>query len=204
MGVQERRSRQKEELRQEILDAARDLFVTEGYEAVSMRKIAEKIEYSPTTIYLYFKDKSDVLFSLCEETFSKLTRKLESIDKKELDPLTALKKGLRAYVDFGLKHPNHYKITFMREYPREEDPERIARNMEIGMAAFSCLLSSVTACVERNLFRETNVELISQGLWAGVHGITSLLIIDCDFPWLEKSLVIDHLIDTMVTGLERR
>lgn len=204
MGVQERKSRQKEELRQEILDAARDLFVSEGYGAVSMRKIAEKIEYSPTTIYLYFKDKSDILFSLCEETFSKLTRKLESIDKQKLDPLTALTKGLRAYVDFGLKHPDHYKICFMTQHPPEEDPERIARNMEIGMAAFSCLLSSVSACVEKNLFRETNVELISQGLWAGIHGITSLLIIECDFPWLDKNVVIDHLIGTMVAGLERR
>jgi len=69
MGVQERRAREKKELRQEILDAARDLFVREGFENVSMRKIAEKIEYSPTTIYLYFQDKADLLDCICEETF---------------------------------------------------------------------------------------------------------------------------------------
>ncbi len=70
MGVQERRARQKESVREEILDAARTLFVKEGYEHVSIRKIAEKIEYAPGTIYLYFRDKAEILERLCEETFS--------------------------------------------------------------------------------------------------------------------------------------
>src|SRR5579863_9246935 len=75
MGVQERRAREKKELRQEILDAARDLFVREGFENVSMRKIAEKIEYSATTIYLYFQDKAELLDCICEETLDRLVRK---------------------------------------------------------------------------------------------------------------------------------
>lgn len=75
MGVQERRAREKKELRQEILDAAREMFVRDGFENVSMRKIAEKIEYSPTTIYLYFQDKADLLDCLCEETFTRLVKK---------------------------------------------------------------------------------------------------------------------------------
>jgi AcrR family transcriptional regulator len=68
MGVQERRARQKEGVREEILDAARTLFVKEGYEHVSMRKIAEKVEYAPGTIYLYFRDKAEILDRICEET----------------------------------------------------------------------------------------------------------------------------------------
>ena len=75
MGTQERRNREKESLRQEILDAARRLFLKNGFQNVSMRQIAEKIEYSPTTIYLYFKDKSALFRSICEETFGKLERK---------------------------------------------------------------------------------------------------------------------------------
>ena len=70
MGTTERRARAKQLLRGEILDAARELFIKHGYENVSMRKIAEKIEYSPTTIYLYFHDKSEILHTLCEETFA--------------------------------------------------------------------------------------------------------------------------------------
>src|SRR5215216_6461878 len=98
MGPKQRREREKETLRQEILDAARDLFVTEGYQNVSMRKIAEKIEYSPTTIYLYFRDKADLLFQICEETFSSLLSTLEAIGEDEADPVASLKRGMRAYV----------------------------------------------------------------------------------------------------------
>src|SRR5438046_3738793 len=113
VGVKERREREKEVLRQEILDAARDLFIKEGYENVSMRKVAEKIEYSPTTIYLYFESKADLLYYICEETFSRLLKKLESLGEESSDPLVCLRKGLRAYIEFGLKHPNHYKVTFI-------------------------------------------------------------------------------------------
>jgi len=69
MGSKQRREREKEALRQDILDAARELFVEEGYDNVSMRRVAEKIEYSPTTIYLYFEDKASLLYAICEETF---------------------------------------------------------------------------------------------------------------------------------------
>ena len=72
MGVMERKAREREELKQQILDAARELFVRDGYESVSMRKIADKIEYSPAAIYTYFKDKDEILDCLCEETFLQL------------------------------------------------------------------------------------------------------------------------------------
>src|SRR5208283_4116639 len=108
MGLTERRERQKLALRQEILTAARELFAKEGYENVSMRRIAEKIEYSPTTIYLYFRDKDELLHEMCAETFALLTRKLNKILGAEGDPVEKLRMGLKAYVEFGLKHPNHY------------------------------------------------------------------------------------------------
>src|SRR5918912_2842330 len=110
MGPTTRREREREALRQIIMDAARELFVEEGFENVSMRRIAEKIEYSPTTIYLYFEDKAALLFAICEETFAKLARKLETIIKQAEDPVEALKKGCRAYIEFGLKYPNHYRV----------------------------------------------------------------------------------------------
>ena len=69
------------------------------------RKVAEKIEYSPTTIYLYFESKADLLYYICEETFSRLLKKLESLGEESSDPLVCLRKGMRAYIEFGLKHP---------------------------------------------------------------------------------------------------
>src|SRR3984893_1221615 len=101
MGVKQRRARQKEDLREEILDAARSLFVKEGYESVSIRKIADKIDYSPGTIYLYFRDKADILDRICEETFAKLIRKMDAIKSDKSAPVDRLKRGLRTYIQFG-------------------------------------------------------------------------------------------------------
>src|SRR5712692_8428088 len=120
MGLKERRVREKESLRQQILDAARDLFATHGYQNVSMRKIAEKIEYSPTTIYLYFNDKSELLLSLCEETFSILIEQFAQLDREIEDPVERLRLGLKSYVLFGIEHPNHYKVTFMEQVDHVE------------------------------------------------------------------------------------
>lgn len=89
MGVKERKARQKRFLRQEILDAASELFVKEGFEHVSMRRIAEKIEYSPTTIYLYFKDKAELLEEVCQETFTRLAHRLTTILEEPAIPWNA-------------------------------------------------------------------------------------------------------------------
>src|SRR6266478_3979469 len=127
MGVKERRARQKKFLRQEILDAASELFVRDGYENVSMRRIADRIEYSPTTIYLYFKDKAELLENICNETFSKLSQRLSRIMEQPGEPVERLKRGLIAYIEFGLENPHHYRSTFMMPIPEEFKPEKYAK-----------------------------------------------------------------------------
>ena len=113
MGTKERRAREKEQLRRQIIDAARELFVSEGYENVSMRKIADKIEYSPTVIYLYFKDKADLLDSACQETLLGLLDTVELLKRDKNNPVEALRKSGKAYVEFGLEYPQDYKLTFV-------------------------------------------------------------------------------------------
>ncbi|HYP28139.1 MAG TPA: TetR/AcrR family transcriptional regulator [Blastocatellia bacterium] len=188
-------------MRQEILDAARDLFVNEGYENVSMRRIAEKIEYSPTTIYLYFQDKSELLFNICEETFARLSNRLEEITKEGDDPIYCLKRGLHAYVEFGLQYPNHYKVTFLNHPTQSVDKERYLQEGAMGMNAYNHLRLGVERCVEANLFRETNIDLLSQSLWAAAHGVTAILITKCNFPWADKEKMISLVIDNLVEGL---
>jgi AcrR family transcriptional regulator len=201
MGVQERRAREKQELRQEILDAARDLFVREGFENVSMRKIAEKIEYSPTTIYLYFRDKADLLDCICEETFAKLDRKLTSLEASTTDPLERLRRGLRAYIEFGLKHPNDYRVAFLMDIKPVADPERMLRCHSMGDKTFDHLRQAVSNCTGSGLFRPVPVEATSQALWAAIHGLTSLLVVHSSYPWVERSLLIDTMLDTILDGL---
>jgi AcrR family transcriptional regulator len=201
MGVQERRAREKKELRQEILDAAREMFVRDGFENVSMRKIAEKIEYSPTTIYLYFQDKADLLDCLCEETFTRLVKKQTLLEQTVADPLERFQKGLRAYIEFGLKHPNHYKVTFMMPPPLDE-PRSGVRSKELGQKAFAHLRNTLALCAERGLLEIGDLETTAQVTWAAIHGLTSLLIAHPKFQWLEQNRLIDTLIGMLTAGLK--
>src|SRR5258708_35847139 len=120
MASKQRRAREKEGLREEIVDAARTLFVKEGYESVSIRKIADKIEYAPGTIYLYFQDKAEILDRICEETFAKLIRTMDAIKGDTAAPLDKLRRALRTYIHFGLENPNHYVVTFVQAKVHQE------------------------------------------------------------------------------------
>lgn len=203
MGVKERRARQKKFLRQEILDAASELFVRDGYENVSMRRIADRIEYSPTTIYLYFKDKADLLESVCRETFSRLVKKLSKILEQPGDPVECLKKGLIAYIEFGLENPDHYRATFMMPIPEGLSEKKLHQEDSPGMQAFSFLRRGISDSIERGKMPKLDVELASQTLWAGIHGITSLLITHSAFPWARREKLIHCMVDTLVEGLGR-
>jgi AcrR family transcriptional regulator len=187
MGIKERREREKSETRDKILDAARELFITQGYDGVSMRKVAEKIEYSPTAIYLHFADKEDLFRQLCNQDFARLSEVFQS-SAMPLDPVERLKQIGRTYVGFGLQYPNHYKLLFMTPHPPapliEEDKE-IRSNPEVDAYAF--LKLTVEQAIEAGCFREElrDSELLSQTLWAAMHGVISLNIAKGDDDWVE-------------------
>ena len=103
MGVKERRARQKSLLRQEILDAARDILVREGYDSLSMRRVADKIDYSPTAIYLHFKDRDELVFCVCEEFMAGLVREMKDIVGRTSDPMAALRKSLRRSMSISVQ-----------------------------------------------------------------------------------------------------
>ena len=200
MGTKARRAREKEQLRQRILIAARELFVNEGYDNLSMRKIANKIEYSPTTIYLYFKDKADLLNSVCQETLLNLLNTLEQLKREESDPVEALRKSGQAYVKFGLKYPQDYKLTFVIR-PQFQKGLGLEEG-SVGEKVFNYLREMVSECIQQKKFREMDIETTGQVLWAAVHGVTLLLIDFPDFPWTEKDKLIDTVIHTTIEGLK--
>ena len=200
MGVKERRAREKELLRQQILSAARELFVDEGYENVSMRKIANKIEYSPTTIYLHFKDKADLLDSVCQETLLNLLNTLEELKRDMSDPIETLRKSGKVYVEFGLKYPQDYKLTFVIR-PQFQKGLGLQEG-SVGEKVFNYLRTMVSECIRQKIFRQMDVETTGQVLWAAVHGVTLLLIDFPDFPWTEKDELINTVINITIEGLK--
>lgn len=201
MGIKERRERQKEHLREEILEAARELFLKEGVENVSMRAIARRIEYSPTTIYLYFKDKWDLFHSVCEEAFAKLELELEAIRQTENDPVECIRRGAVAYINFGLGHPNHYRVVFLTPHAHNCD-NAFQFTGSAGEKSFMYLVSQIQRGMEQGKFRKGNPMMVAQTAWSTMHGLTSLLITMPEFPWVERNTLIEHLADTLVRGLE--
>ena len=198
MGTVERRTREKARLRQEILDAARKIFLEEGYDALTMRRVAKAIEYSPTAIYLYFKDKAELVQALCDETFNKLVKRLQDLSNKHTDPLDYLEAGLRAYIDFGLKNPNHYFVTFIASARRVD----YTYQGSTGQQAFEFLRGCVSACVASGRIRPVDVDTTAQALWMAAHGLISLLISDKSFPFVARQRLVDHLMETQLRGLK--
>jgi len=187
MTVKERREREKSETRDKILDAARELFVVEGYEGVSMRRVAEKIEYSPTAIYVYFADKQQLFHELCQQDYARLAEVIQS-SEMSLDPIERLKQIGRTYTEFGVRYPNHYKFMFMTAHPPHEPDEEdraVMGNPEVDAYAF--LKWAVQQAIDAGRLREElqDAELISQTLWASVHGVIALHIAKCSDPWVD-------------------
>jgi len=209
MGVKERRERAKSETRDKILDAARELFVTEGYEGVSMRRVAEKIEYSPTAIYVYFADKQQLFHELCQQDYARLAEVFQS-SAMSSDPIERLKQIGSTYVEFGVRYPNHYRFMFMTPHPQQEPDEEdceIMGNPEVDAYAF--LRWAVQQAIDAGRLREElqDEELISQTLWAAVHGVISLHIAKCTDRWvdwraLEKRA--DLMLEATLRGLIRQ
>ena len=207
MGVRDRRARQKQLLRQQILDAARELLVREGYDQLSMRRVADRIDYSPTAIYLHFKDKQELVFSLCEESFARLVRELETLADEYPDPLVRLRKGMERYVAFGLKNPNHYLPAFVLPPPADLDVKRQQAMLSPesnGMRALATLRDTIAAGVRAKQLRKVDPEVAARATWAALHGITSLLIVHEHFPWGDRNKVIQNLVDSLVDGLRKR
>ena len=204
MGPRERREREREEVRTRILDAARDLFAAEGYEAVTMRRIAERIEYSPTAIYFHFRDKDTLLKDLCETDFASLAQEFVVL-QKIADPIEKLKAIGLAYFRFGMEKPNHYRLMFMTPHPPIESDVMHKGNPEEDAYAF--LKSVVHEAIAQKRFKREyhDVELVSQTMWAGVHGVVSLSIAKESDPWVEwrnaearAKIMVDVLVDGMV------
>jgi len=176
MTIANRKERQKEELRTKILEAAKGLFIERGFEETSIRNIAEKIEYSPTTIYLYFKDKDDIFYALHQEGFVLLNQYFRAL-QNVTDPFARLKAICKAYIAFALENREFYDLMFISRSPmnaltKDKDDEK----WEEGNKAFGALSGTVTECIERGYFKGMDPEVLSFTCWSMVHGICSLEI----------------------------
>lgn len=174
MGIKERKLKHRENLRQSILDAAKMLFLKNGYEATSIRKIAAEIEFSPTTIYLYYKDKAEIVHALHQEGFKMLSEQFKVLRNVE-DPFERLKAMGRSYINFAMENRDFYEIMFIMKEPLQHIEQEENPDWEEGDAAFQTLLSTVTECQEKGYFKEYEPVAFALLAWSNMHGLCTLI-----------------------------
>ena len=173
MGVNDRKEREKEELRALILAAAGEVFLQKGFDNTSIRAIADKIEYSPTTIYLYFKDKAALFHAIHQEGFKLMFHHFGPL-QQVADPFERLLLQGRYYLDFAFQNPELYDLMFLQPGTMEALPDDLEW-ME-GNAAFGSLVQNVQACIDARIIWAESAEVLAFTIWASVHGIASLQI----------------------------
>jgi AcrR family transcriptional regulator len=168
MGIKERQDRERQAVRQAILDAARDLFVSEGYRNVSIRKIAERIEYSPAAIYSYFSSKDDIFFALSEEGFRRLNAKVRTVLGQE-DPIAELRASWWAYYEFSKENREFFELMFVdRSVPQiTEQWSGLAFVHEVLALA----QARIQRCIDAGIFpQHTDAEVAMHLLWGALTG----------------------------------
>jgi AcrR family transcriptional regulator len=203
MMFRQRREANRESLRRAILDAARPLFVREGYEATSIRNIALKAGCSPGILYHYFEDKQSIMAELVSETFAKLGARMGSIRADKAPLPDRFRRALRAYIQFGLDHPHHYSLLFSKPLTVEGNEKVFEAFQTHGMATFGCLLGLSHEAIAAGLVRPEiqDEHELAQTIWVATHGLVSAQIAACHFPWIEQSRLIDRLVDVLSVGI---
>jgi len=202
MGVQERKAREKAQLRKLIIDTATIMFTSAGYENTSLRKIAAEIEYAPATIYLHFKDKSDLFRAIQEQTFEQFKQALNEFDFIK-DPLGRLRAIANNYVKFAMAYPELYKLMFSMEAPIANVADM--KQWKPGQECFALIRQSIEACNEKNLIRKMTPEESTLIFWSFLHGLAMLASTGRLFMIGDKSFIREHLktyIDRMMETIQ--
>lgn len=172
MGIVERKEREREEMRKLILEAAQKLFLANGFEKVSLRNIADEIEYSPATIYLYYKDKNELMFALHQLGFAKMVDAFQPL-LTLTDPFEKLVEMGRSYIQFAVQNPELFDLMFIMTAPMDKlDKEDWVE----GDRAFGLLMQVVQECMDAGVFQQRDARVVAMMIWSSIHGYTALFL----------------------------
>ena len=202
MGVKERRERERTQVREKILDAALEVFARDGIDAVTMRALADAIEYSAPVIYAHFRDKEAIIQELCHRQLRTMAREFATFGA--LDPVERLRRIGYVYADFAVDHPSHFRFMFLMPHPSVDDEEFAKDDPQQNAYAF--LKQTVKDALAASAFRPefTDAEEIAQICWASAHGLVALQNIkgpDSWIDWRDMRTTARRLIDVTLIGL---
>ena len=195
-----------ERLRDEILAAADALLVeTASEDAVSIRAVADAVGVTPPSIYRHFPDKTSLLVAVCLQSFDSFAEVMRDARDPD-DPLESLRALARAYVRYGLDHPEHYRIMFMDRL--ELSAEQYAAELMSESSSFGVLIETVRSLKASGILRPELVEMddfhLGVLLWSSVHGLTSLFVAKPNLPWADQEALVDGACDLILNGVLAR
>jgi AcrR family transcriptional regulator len=199
----QRRERERAEFREEVLAAARQIVLEEGFDALTMRKIAEAIEYAPGTIYLYFESRDAIAFELCRSGFASFFETLAPV-AAIADPFERFRELGERYVNFGLENPETYRLLFMEDPKFSEAGfhERTEAPDSPGNQALGILIGIFDELRAQNRLKSmADSRTLAETVWAGVHGIVALRIACYGFPKASPEDLLETLNATFAYGL---
>lgn len=185
--------------RAEILAAAERIFVEHGYEGATIRKIADEVGLSSTALYMHFAEKGEILHEICRQAFAALLELNQAVVAEAGGPEQRLRRMMRAYIDFGFANPNAYRLVYMTR-PVELQHGAMSAAQELGSGLFRSFEEVVEDAEAAGLLRG-DARTTAQALWAGCHGVVSLMITKPYFDWADREKLVATLLDGLFAGL---
>ena len=190
---------------EEILAAARELFLEHGIEGVSTRQIATRVGISQTAVYVYFKNKGEMLDRLSEGAFRKLGEAMREVEGRHADPVEFLRAWIPEYVRFGIRHPDEYRLAFvLRDGRRQGAMLPMEQRQTEGLQVFKMFQGHIAAAQASGGLRGAAAAsslAVAQALWAAMHGLVALLLAYSDFGWVAFDELLRVHTDMLLNGL---
>ena len=182
MSIAKRKELEKLEMRKRILDGARKIFLEKGYEQTSIRNIASEINYSPGSIYFYFKEKTEIFHELHKEGFRLLLGKMKELDVIE-DPYERYKAMGLVFIRFAQQHTDYYNLMFLVSETGKAEGE----GFQIAQGTIEHLSGVIAQCQQQGKFQDLDNKFFTLMTISTVHGICSLYCKDRMKSFFEKS-----------------
>jgi AcrR family transcriptional regulator len=186
--------------RAEILRAAERIFIADGYEGATIRKIADEVGVSSTCLYMHFRDKDEILLEICTAAMEELLELNSEISARPIDPVERVHMMLTAYVQFALRNPNAYRLIFCASHLAGSDQKQQITH-ELGAQCSERFLGVVREIAAQGRLRSGDPRTVHQALWSACHGLVSLMITKPNIEWASPCEVTKVLIDGLLFGL---
>lgn len=186
--------------RAEILAAAERIFLAQGYEGATIRKIADEVGVSSTALYMHFKDKDQILLEICTEAMERLLSINSQISAEPIDPVARVRRMLEAYIHFGLSHPNAYRLVFCSS-PLANSLQKQEVTNSLGANCFERFVGVMREIAAEGRLRSGDARTAAQTLWAACHGLTALMITKPSFDWATPADLTKVMMDSLLHGM---